>query len=159
MALLVLFSIYFLVSYFWLIVSSTKNAVDLFGTFGFWFATNFNLFSNLQQLFTYQDGVFVRWLLNTLLYAGVGAAVGTWLSSMAGYALAKYVFRGRNLLFSLVLGALLIPTTALALPLYLIFSAVGLTTTYWAVLLPSLVSPFPVYLSPIFPPPGAPHSP
>jgi len=156
MALLVLFTIYFLVPYFWLIVSSTKNAGDLFGTFGFWFAPNFNLFSNLQQLFTYQDGVFVRWLLNTLLYAGVGAAVGTWLSSMAGYALAKYVFRGRDLLFSLVLGALLIPTTALALPLYLMFSAVGLTNTYWAVLLPSLVSPFGVYLSRIFAAAGVP---
>ena len=84
--LLFLFTLYFLVPYFWLIVSSTKNAGDLFGTFGLWFAPNFNLFSNLQQLFTYQEGVFVRWLLNTLLYAGVGALVGTWLSSMAGYA-------------------------------------------------------------------------
>jgi multiple sugar transport system permease protein len=156
MALLVLFTIYFLVPYFWLIVSSTKNAGDLFGTFGFWFAPNFNLFSNLQQLFTYQDGVFVRWLLNSLLYAGVGAAVGTWFTSMAGYALAKYVFRGRDLLFSLVLGALLIPTTALALPLYLMFSAVGLTNTYWAVLLPSLVSPFGVYLSRIYAAGGVP---
>ncbi len=156
MTLLVLFTFYFLVPYFWLIVSSTKNAGDLFGTFGFWFAPNFNLFSNLQQLFTYQDGIFARWLLNTLLYAGVGAVVGTWLSSMAGYALAKYVFRGRNLLFSLVLGAILVPTTALALPLYLLFSGVGLTNTYWAVLLPSFVSPFGVYLSRIYAAAGVP---
>jgi multiple sugar transport system permease protein len=150
MTLLSIFTVYFLVPYFWLIVSSTKNAGDLFGTFGLWFAPNFNLFSNLQQLFTYQDGIFVRWFLNTLLYAGVGAVVGTWFSSMAGYALAKYVFRGRNLLFSLVLGAILVPTTALALPLYLLFSGVGLTNTYWAVLLPSFVSPFGVYLSRIY---------
>ena len=150
MTLLVLFTLYFLVPYFWLIVSSTKNAGDLFGTFGFWFAPNFNLFSNLQQLFTYNDGIYFRWLLNTFLYSGVGALVGTWFSSMAGYALAKYVFRGRNLLFSLVLGAILVPVTALALPLYLIFSAVGLTNTYWAVLLPSFVSPFGVYLSRIY---------
>jgi multiple sugar transport system permease protein len=150
MILLVLFTIYFLVPYFWLIVSSTKNAGDLFGTFGLWFAPNFNLFSNLQQLFTYDDGIFVRWLLNTVLYAGVGAVVGTWLSAMAGYALAKYVFRGRNLIFSLVLGAILVPGTALALPLYLMMSQVGLTNTYWAVLLPSIVSPFGVYLSRIY---------
>jgi multiple sugar transport system permease protein len=156
MALLVLFTVYFLVPYFWLIVSSTKNAGDLFGTFGLWFAPNFSLFSNLQQLFTYQDGVFARWLLNSFLYAGVGAVVGTWLSSMAGYALAKYVFRGRNLLFSLVLGAILVPQTALALPLYLMFSKVGLTNTYWAVLLPSLVSPFGVYLSRIYAASGVP---
>jgi len=150
MTLLFLFTVYFLVPYFWLIVSSTKNAGDLFGTFGLWFAPNFNLFSNLQQLFTYQDGIYVRWLLNTLLYAGVGAAVGTWFSTMAGYALAKYVFRGRNLLFSLVLGAILVPLTALVLPLYLMMSSVGLTNTYWAVLLPSFVSPFGVYLSRIY---------
>jgi len=150
MTLLFLFTIYFLVPYFWLIVSSTKNAGDLFGTFGLWFAPNFNLFSNLQQLFTYQDDIFLRWLLNSLLYAGVGAIVGTWLSTMAGYALAKYVFRGRNLMFSLVLGAILVPGTALALPLYLMMSGVGLTNTYWAVLLPSFVSPFGVYLSRIY---------
>lgn len=150
MALLSLFGVYFLVPYFWLIVSSTKNAGDLFGTFGFWFAPNFNLFSNLQQLFTYQDGIYTRWLLNTLLYAGVGALVSTWLAAMAGYALAKYVFRGRNLMFSLVLGAILVPVTALALPLYLLMSGVGLTNTYWAVLLPSCVSPFGVYLSRIY---------
>jgi multiple sugar transport system permease protein len=150
MTLLFLCAVYFLVPFFWLIVSSTKNAGDLFGTFGFWFAPNFNLFSNLQQLFTYQDGVFLHWLLNTFLYAGVGAVVGTWFSSMAGYALAKYVFRGRNLMFSLVLGAILVPVTALALPLYLLFSGVGLTNTFWAVLLPSFVSPFGVYLSRIY---------
>src|SRR6266480_7787960 len=99
MTFLLVFVIYFLVPFFWLIVSSTKNAGDLFGTFGLWFAPNFNLWSNLQQLFTYQDGIYMRWLLNTLLYAGVGAVVGTWFAAMAGYALAKYVFRGRNLIF------------------------------------------------------------
>jgi len=91
-----------------------------------------------------------------VLYAGVGALVGTWLSSMAGYALAKYVFRGRDLLFSLVIGALLVPMIALALPLYLMFSAVGMTNTYWAVLLPSIVSPFGVYLSRIYATTGVP---
>ncbi len=156
MTLLILFTVYFLIPYFWLIVSSTKNAGDLFGTFGLWFAPDFHLWSNLQQLLTYQDGVFVRWLLNTFLYAGVGAVVGTWLSAMAGYALAKYVFRGRNLLFSLVLGAILVPATALVLPLYLMMSKVGLTNTYWSVLLPSFVSPFGVYLSRIYASAGVP---
>lgn len=156
MALLFIFTIYFLIPYLWLIISSTKSAGDLFDTFGFWFAPNFNLWNNLQQLLTYQNGVFARWLINTLLYAGVGAAVGTWLSAMAGYALAKYVFRGRNLLFSLVLGAILVPPTALVLPLYLMMSKVGLTNTYWAVLLPSFVYPFGVYLLRIYASVGVP---
>ena len=150
MTFLLVFVIYFLVPFFWLIVSSTKNAGDLFGTFGLWFSPNFNLGSNLQQLFTYNGGIYVRWLLNTLIYAGVGALLGTLLAAMAGYALAKYVFRGRDLIFSAVLGAILVPSTALALPLYLLMSKVGLTNTYWAVLLPSIVSPFGVYLSRIY---------
>src|SRR5437764_886931 len=150
MTFLFVFVIYFLVPFFWLIVSSTKSAGDLFGTFGLWFAPNFNLGSNLQQLFTYNNGIYVRWLLNTLIYAGVGSLLGTLLAAMAGYALAKYVFRGRNLIFSAVLGAILVPGTALALPLYLLMSKWHWTNTYWAVLLPSIVSPFGVYLSRIY---------
>ena len=149
-AVLSFFAVYFLVPYVWLVISATKSVGDLFGTFGLWFAPNFNLLDNVQQLFTYQDGIYVHWLVNTFLYAGVGALVGTWLSTMAGYALAKYTFRGRNLAFSVVLGAILVPGTALALPLYLLMSRVGLTNTYWAVLLPSCVSPFGVYLSRIY---------
>lgn len=150
MTFLILCTLYFLVPFFWLIVSATKNAGDLFGTFGLWFSPHFNLWSNLQQLFTYNDGIYVRWLLNTLLYAGVGSLVGTILAAMTGYALAKYVFRGRNLIFSTILGAILVPSTALALPLYLLMSQWGWTNTIWSVLLPSLVSPFGVYLSRIY---------
>ena len=150
MTFLFIFVLYFLVPFFWLVVSATKSQADLFGTFGLWFAPNFNLFTNLRQLFTYNNGIYGRWLLNTLLYAGVGSVVGTFLAAMAGYALAKYVFRGRNLIFSIILGSILVPATTLALPLYLMMSKVGLTNTIWAVLLPSLVNPFGVYLARIY---------
>jgi multiple sugar transport system permease protein len=150
MTFLLIFTIYFLIPFFWLVVSTTKSQADLFGTFGLWFAPNFNLFSNLQQLFSYNNGIYGRWLLNTLLYAGVGSVVGTFLSAMAGYALAKYVFRGRDLIFSVILGSILVPATTLALPLYLMMSKVGMTNTIWAVLLPSLVNPFGVYLARIY---------
>ncbi len=150
MTILLLFTIYFLIPFFWLVISSTKTIGDLFNSFGLWFAPTFNLGDNLQVLFTYGNGIYVTWLINTLLYAGVGSLVGTVLASMAGYALAKYVFRGRNLIFSFVLGAILVPATALALPLYLLMNQWGLTNTYWSVLLPSMVSPFGVYLSRIY---------
>lgn len=150
MTILILCAVYFLVPFFWLVISSTKNIGDLFGTFGLWFGPTFNLWSNLQQLFTYNDGIYSQWLLNTLLYAGVGSVIGTFLAAMAGYALAKYVFRGRGLIFSTILGAILVPTTALTLPLYLLMSNWNLTNTYWSVLLPSIVSPFGVYLSRIY---------
>src|SRR2546429_8913998 len=150
MTFLLVFVIYFLVPFFWLVVSSTKNAGDLFGTFGLWFAPTFNLWSNLQQLFTYNGGIYVRWLLNTLIYAGVGAVLGTLLAAMAGYALAKYVFRGRDLIFSAGLGGLPVAPTAPAPPPYLPLSKVGLSTTHWAGVLPPIVSPFGVYLSRIY---------
>jgi multiple sugar transport system permease protein len=69
---------------------------------------------------------------------------------MAGYALAKYEFRGREVLFGVILAGVLVPATALALPLFLLLSQVDLTNTYWAVFLPSIVSPFGVYLSRIY---------
>jgi multiple sugar transport system permease protein len=150
MTVLLVFVLYFLIPFFWLVVSATKSQADLFGTFGLWFAPNFNLFTNLQQLFTYNNGIFLRWLLNTLLYAGVGSVLGTFFAAMAGYALAKYVFRGRNLIFSVILGSILVPVTTLALPLYLLMSKVGLTNTVWAVLLPSMVNPFGVFLASIY---------
>jgi multiple sugar transport system permease protein len=150
MTFLVVCAIYFLVPFFWLFASATKNGEDLVTTYGLWFAPHFNLFANLQFLFTYNQSIFVRWLLNTLIYAGIGSVVATVLASMAGYALAKYSFAGRSFVFSIVLGSVLVPATTLALPLYLMMSAVGLTNTYWSVLLPGFVGPFGVYLSRIY---------
>src|SRR5690348_5566750 len=150
MTILVVFAIYFLVPFFWLFVSATKNGQDLVTTYGLWFAPHFSLFTNLQFLFTFNHSIFVRWLLNTLIYAGVGSIIATALSSMAGYALAKYRFAGRKFIFAIILGSALIPSMTLALPLFLMMSAVGLTNTYWSVLLPGLVSPFGVYLSLIY---------
>ncbi len=140
---------YFLLPLWWLLVSSTKTRGDLTTTPGLWFS-DIKLWDNVEDLFTRGDGVFWRWLGNSLLYAGVGAAIGTLLAAMAGYALAKYEFRGREVMFGVILAGVLVPATALALPLFLLLSEVDLTNTYWAVFLPSLVSPFGVYLSRIY---------
>jgi multiple sugar transport system permease protein len=140
---------YFLLPLWWLFVASTKDRADLTGTGGFWFS-DFRLTQNVGDLLARDDGIFWRWLLNSVLYAGFGAVASTLLAAMAGYALAKYEFRGREAIFSAILAGVLVPATALALPLFLLLSKVQLTNTYWAVLLPSLVSPFGVYLSRIY---------
>jgi multiple sugar transport system permease protein len=133
----------------YLLVASSKSRGDLTTTPGLWFS-HFQLGTNVSDTVNRDGGIFWRWLLNSVLYAGVGAAIGTVIAAMAGYALAKYEFRGREATFNTILAGVLVPATALALPLFLIFAAVGLTNTYWAVLLPSLVSPFGVYLSRIY---------
>lgn len=143
------FTLYFLVPIWWLFVSSTKSSAQLLTTPALWFA-DLNLLANIEDLVTYRDGVYLKWMLNSVLYAGLGGAVATLIAAMCGYALAKYRFPGRETIFNVVLGGVLVPATALALPLFLILSQVQLTNTFWAVFLPSIVSPFGVYLTRIF---------
>jgi multiple sugar transport system permease protein len=149
MLIMGVFTLYFLVPIWWLLVASTKSRGDLFTTNPLWFA-ELNFWDNLVALLDYDGGIYLRWIVNSIGYAGGGALVATILAGMCGYALAKYRFRGRELLFNVVLGGVLVPATALALPLFLLFSQVQLTNTFWAVFLPSIVSPFGVYLARVF---------
>jgi multiple sugar transport system permease protein len=141
---------YFLLPLFWLLVASTKSTQDLFNSFGLWFSHAPQLLANVRATFTQDDGVFGRWLLNTVMYAGVSALGAALLAAAAGYGFAKYRFRGHGAAFNLVLGAIMIPTTALAIPTYLLFAKAGLVNTPWAVILPSLISPFGLYLMRIY---------
>lgn len=149
MVFLVGMTIYFLTPLYWLAVASTKNNTDLFASFGLTFA-HMNFVQNISELFTHQNGIYGRWLLNTILYAVVGGAASTFISVLAGYALAKYRFPCNNLIFGLVLGGALVPLTTLAIPIYLMESKLGFANTYWSVLLPSLLSPFGVFLTRVY---------
>ncbi|MEL0625875.1 carbohydrate ABC transporter permease [Salinibacterium amurskyense] len=149
MLVMAICTFYFLVPIWWLFVASTKDRSDFTTSAPLWFA-DFNLFENIGNLAAYRDGLFFKWMLNSVLYAGAGAAIATLFAAMMGYALAKYNFRGRETLFNVVLGGVLVPATALALPLFLVFSQVGATNTFWSVFLPSIVSPFGVYLARIY---------
>ncbi|GAA3820524.1 carbohydrate ABC transporter permease [Sphaerisporangium flaviroseum] len=144
------FLIYFLLPLFWLVVASTKTMGDLFASFGLWFADDFSLPDNLRRVFTVQDGMYGRWLLNTAIYAVVSAGGAAVLAALGGYGFAKFGFRGNKALFGLVLGAIMVPSTALAIPTYLIFAKIGLVNTPWAIILPSLVNPFGLYLMRIY---------
>jgi multiple sugar transport system permease protein len=137
---------YALLPLFWLVVNSAKTQRALFSTFGLWFGGKFALWSNIHQALTYNNGIFVTWLENTILYVVVGAGGATFLATLAGYGMAKYDFPGRRAVFGVVLGAFAIPGTALAVPTFLLFSSLHLTNTPWSVILPSLVSPFGFYL-------------
>jgi len=141
---------YFLLPLVWLLISSTKNTQDLFTTFGLWFSRSPQLLANVEATVTHDDGVFLRWLLNTVLYAAVSAVGAALLAAAAGYGFAKFRFRGQGAWFNLVVGAVMVPTTALAIPTYLLFAQVGLVDTPWAVILPSLVNPFGLFLMRVY---------
>ncbi|NUQ99720.1 MAG: carbohydrate ABC transporter permease [Streptomyces sp.] len=138
--------LYFLLPFWWLVVASTKGNDALFSTAALWFHSPGSFFTNVHQLLTYNNGEYLRWLGNSALYAGVSGAGATVVATLAGYAFAKYRFPGRNLLLSSLLGAIMVPATALVIPTYLLLSKVQLTDTVWAVILPSLLNPFGVYL-------------
>jgi multiple sugar transport system permease protein len=138
--------IYSLLPLFWLFVNSTKTQGSLLTSFGLWFSGKFSLFDNIAQTLTYNHGIFVQWFGNTLLYVVIGAGGATFLALLGGYGLAKFNFPGKKAVFAIVLGAVAIPGTALAVPTFLLFSQLGLTNTIWAVILPSLISPFGLYL-------------
>ena len=145
-ALTTLVLVYTLLPLAWLLVNATKTQDGLFRSSGLWFDRDFALFTNIGDTFTYNDGIFARWLLNTLLYVVAGAGGATVLAALAGYGLAKFDFPGRRGVFAVVIGAVAVPGTALAVPIFLMFSRLGITNTPWAIVIPSLVSPFGLYL-------------
>ncbi|MCI9890006.1 carbohydrate ABC transporter permease [Micrococcales bacterium 31B] len=147
--LLVIAALYFLVPVYWVFVAATKTTEGLQGSNGFWFS-GWHLFENIQAVFSTGDSIFVRWFGNSLFYALVGGVLATYLSAAGGYALAKYHFRGRDAIFATILGGVLVPSTATALPLFFVFSKLGLTNTELSILIPSIVSPFGIFLCRVY---------
>ena len=149
--LLAFLVVYFLIPFWWVIVNSSKDAAGLFGGgSALWFADSIDYLGNLSELFTYQDGIYLRWLANSALYAFAGGVGATVLAVAAGYGFAKYRFAGRRLSFAILLGSVMVPTTALVIPTFIMFSELGLTNTIWAVILPTLLNPFGVYLMNVY---------
>lgn len=146
---LLLATAYTLLPLGWLLTAAAKNTGDLLGGRALTPST-WHLGQNLHALATAGGGIYFRWYLNSLLYAGGGALLCAFICVCAGYAFEVHDFPGREKLFAVVLLGVLVPTTALALPLYLLASKAGLVNTFWAVFVPSLVNPFGVYLSRVF---------
>ncbi|MEO5921165.1 MAG: carbohydrate ABC transporter permease [Pseudolysinimonas sp.] len=143
--------LYFLVPFWWVIVNSSKDAPGLFGGGNaLWFGENIDFIGNLVGLFSFNGGIYGRWLTNSAFYALTGGVGATILCVLAGYGFAKFSFRGRGLAFALLLGSVMVPLTALVIPTFIMLSAAHLTNTIWAVILPSLLNPFGVYLMAVY---------
>ncbi|WP_430413665.1 carbohydrate ABC transporter permease [Lederbergia citrea] len=99
---------------------------------------------NYQYIFT-EAGNYWTWYGNSLILSVITVVLSLFFSSMVGYALALYDFKGRNVLFMLVLFILMVPFEILMLPLYQLMINVQLINTYAAVLLPAIVAPIAVF--------------
>ncbi len=141
--------LYFLLPIVWLVIASSKDNTDLLSSFGFWFA-DLNWVENWDSLMVWTKGLFPRWVLNSMFYSTVAATLGTLISVACGYAMAKFVFPGRKALLITIMTGLLMPVALLTVPLYLLFHQMGLTNTGWAIIIPSMVSPFGVFLGNVY---------
>ncbi|MFF8002963.1 ABC transporter permease subunit [Streptomyces sp. NPDC007917] len=139
-------ALYCLLPLVWLVINASKSQADFVSTFGLAPGHKFALWDNIVEVFRYQDGIFSRWLLNTVIYVVVGAVVSTFLAALGGYALAKLHFNGKRVFLFVILGSIAVPGIALAIPQFLLFAHLGITNTPWAVLIPSFINPFGLYL-------------
>ncbi|WP_221891567.1 carbohydrate ABC transporter permease [Microbispora sp. KK1-11] len=145
-----IFVLFFVIPIVWLLLATTKSAHGLIVDNPFLPGSIDNLAANWDQLFGFQDGAVTAWVGNSALYA-LGALVITLIASIpAGYAMALTEFRLRRPLLVLTLIVMLIPNTALVLPIFLELNVVGLIGSPLSVILPMSFFPFGVYLTYIY---------
>ncbi|GAA3201749.1 carbohydrate ABC transporter permease [Dactylosporangium siamense] len=147
-AVLLIGALYCLLPIVWVVTAASKTNAELFHSFTL--APGTALLDNIGELSSYQSGMYWRWILNTALYAGVGALLSTAVSGLTGYTLAKYRFPGRSVVFNVLLAGVLVPAVVLAIPQYLLLAKFQLTDSYLSVLLPSVLSPYGIYLARIY---------
>jgi multiple sugar transport system permease protein len=96
--------------------------------------------------YVFRTGEFPHWFLNSTIVAGVTVVSNLVFCSFAGYAFARMRFRGSGALLALMLATLVIPFQLTMIPTFLLMKAFGLVDSLGALILPSLVTPFGVFL-------------
>jgi len=149
-AVLLLFAVYFFVPVLWLILATSKSAPQLLELNPLAFGSFQRISEAWQRIIEYQKGEVLHWALNSVRYAALALALSLTISIPAGYILAVARFPGRRLLLWLTLITMLLPPSALVLPMFMELNLVHLINTAWAVILPSAFFPFGTYLTYIY---------
>ncbi|HLO88926.1 MAG TPA: carbohydrate ABC transporter permease [Nostocaceae cyanobacterium] len=127
-----------LIPFLWAISASFKPLAEIISGGLNFLPQNFTL-DNYQQIFL-QEPLFSRWLLNSLIIAVSVTALNLLFNSMAGYALARLQFVGKNFWFFLILAILAVPAQITLIPTFLILKAIGWLNTYQGMIVPSMVN-------------------
>jgi ABC-type glycerol-3-phosphate transport system permease component len=127
---------------YWMIASSVKPMSELFSTGTHLWPSHVTW---EHYKFALQNAPIGRGLWNSLIIAVSRAVGGTFLAAMAGFAFAKHQFPGRDVLFGLTVGTLMVPPEIGMIPLFAIMSILGWVNTYQAVILPYLVTPWGIF--------------
>ena len=147
---LLIFLIYFLIPMIWLLLAPSKETAQFSNLNPLAFGSFAQYFTAWQNVLSYQNGEVFLWFFNSLFYVLSSLLVSLAIGLPAGYALAIMRFPGRSLMLWLTLITMLLPTSALVLPLFMELNLVHLVNTPWAVILPACFFPFGVYLTYIY---------
>lgn len=148
--ILIVFVLFFVVPLIWLVLAPTKTDRQLLLEVPFAFGSWETLAANWNSLMTFQKGLIWTWLGNSAFYCVAALCITLIISIPAGYAMALTEFRGRKALLAATLIVMLVPSTALVLPIFLELSAVRLIGNPLAAILPFSFFPFGVYLTYIY---------
>jgi multiple sugar transport system permease protein len=151
LAILLVFAIYFVVPLVWVLVAPSRDSANLNNNWNpLAFGSVDRLVQSWNDVVGYQNGEMSLWLGNSVRYAGLSLLGGLAVCLPAGYILAIGRFPGRKALLWLTLITMLLPVSAMVLPLFLELNLVGLVNTQWAVILPAIFFPFGVYLTYVY---------
>lgn len=148
--ILLLFALFFGLPLLWLLLAPTKNEDQLYNLGSISFGTWSRLGEAWDHLLGYNNAAILSWIINSIFYTLCSLVLSVIVVVPVGYVVATMRFPGRGLLLTLTLITMIIPTSALVLPLFLELSVVGLVDTPWAVILPAAFFPFGVYLAFIY---------
>src|SRR3954467_537747 len=145
-ATLLLFALFFGVPMLWLLFAPSKNDSELLS----WQPLAFGSFERYRQAFknllVFNNGQIISWAYNSLIYVLYSLVLSLAISLPAGYILAIAKFPGRYVVLWATLITMMLPGSALVLPLFLEMNLFRLVNTPWSVILPAVFFPFGVYL-------------
>ena len=147
---LLIFVIYFVIPIIWLILAPSKDLSQFTHLNPLAFGSFSQYITAWNNVLSYQNGEVFLWFRNSFFYVLFSLLGSLAIGLPAGYALAIMRFPGRSLLLWLTLITMLLPTSALVLPLFMELNVVHLVNTPWAVILPACFFPFGVYLTYIY---------
>jgi multiple sugar transport system permease protein len=147
---LLIFAIYFVIPIIWLVLAPSKETPQFSSLNPLAFGSFAQYITSWKNLMSYQNGEVFLWFRNSFFYVLFSLLGSLAIGLPAGYALAIMRFPGRSLLLWLTLITMLLPTSALVLPLFMELNVVHLVNTPWAVILPACFFPFGVYLTYIY---------
>jgi ABC-type glycerol-3-phosphate transport system permease component len=130
---LVVLALIFIFPFFWTVSSSLKAPTEIL-TYPPTFVPAVPQWGNYARVFALSP--FARWILNTLFVVGLGTLGAVLSSSVVAYSFARFKYRGRDFIFMLTLGTMMLPAQVTLIPQYILWSKMGLVNTLYPLWLP-----------------------